>query len=74
MELKEILRAMLFITTAVSFGVSILSFFTFIKLKKVPKKERNLMEFQKVNQYVKLGQVSLGIAAAALLVALWLSS
>ncbi|SDI63757.1 hypothetical protein [Proteiniclasticum ruminis] len=74
MELKEILRAMLFITTAVSFGISILSFFTFIKLKKVPKKERNLMEFQKVNQYVKLGQVSLGIAAAALLVALWLSS
>lgn len=65
---------MLFITTAVSFGISILSFFTFIKLKKVPKKERNLMEFQKVNQYVKLGQVSLGIAAAALLVALWLSS
>ncbi|WP_312711913.1 hypothetical protein [Proteiniclasticum ruminis] len=74
MELKEILRAMLFITTAVSFGISILSFFTFIKLKKVPKKERNLMEFQKVKQYVKLGQVSLGIAAAALLVALWLSS
>ncbi|WP_313126249.1 hypothetical protein [Proteiniclasticum ruminis] len=74
MELKEILRAMLFITTAVSFGISILSFFTFIKLKKVPKKERNLMEFQKVNQYMKLGQVSLGIAAAALLVALWLSS
>ena len=74
MELKEILRAMLFITTAVSFGISILSFFTFIKLKKVPKKKRNLMEFQKVNQYVKLGQVSLGIAAAALLVALWLSS
>lgn len=65
---------MLFITTAVSFGISILSFFTFIKLKKVPKKERNLMEFQKVNQYMKLGQVSLGIAAAALLVALWLSS
>lgn len=74
MELKEILRAMLFITTAVSFGISILSFFTFIKLKKVPKKERNLMEFQKVNQYMKLGQVSLGIAAVALLVALWLSS
>ena len=73
MELKEILRAMLFITTAVSFGISILSFFTFIKLKKVPKKERNLMEFQKVNQYMKLGQVSLGIAAAALLAALWLS-
>lgn len=73
MELKEILRAMLFITTAVSFGISILSFFTFIKLKKVPKKERNLMEFQKVNQYVKLGQVSLGIATAALLAALWLS-
>ncbi|SFN65296.1 hypothetical protein [Proteiniclasticum ruminis] len=73
MELKEILRAMLFITAAVSFGISILSFFTYMKLKKVPKKERNLMEFQKVNQYVKLGQVSLGIATTALLAALWLS-
>ena len=73
MELKEMLRAMLFITAAVSFGISILSFFTFIKLKKVPKKERNLMEFQKVNQYVKLGQASLSIAIAALLIALWLS-
>lgn len=73
MELKEMLRAMLFITAAVSFGISILSFFTFIKLKKVPKKERNLMEFQKVNQYVKLGQTSLSIAIAALLIALWLS-
>jgi len=50
-----------------------LSLFTFIKLKKVPKKERNLMEFQKVNQYVKLGQASLSIAIAALLIALWLS-
>ena len=67
------LRALLFITAAVSFGISVLSFFTYMKLKKVPKKERNLMEFQKVNQYVKLGQVSLGIAAAALLAALWLS-
>ena len=67
------LRALLFITAAVSFGISVLSFFTYVKLKKVPKKERNLMEFQKVNQYVKLGQVSLGIAAAALLAALWLS-
>lgn len=64
---------MLFITAAVSFGISILSFFTYMKLKKVPKKERNLMEFQKVNQYVKLGQVSLGIATTALLAALWLS-
>lgn len=73
MELKEMLRALLFITAAVSFGISVLSFFTYMKLKKVPKKERNLMEFQKVNQYVKLGQVSLGIAAAALLAALWLS-
>ena len=73
MELKEILRAMLFITAAVSFGISILSFFTYMKLKKVPKKERNLMEFQKVNQYVKLGKVSLGIATTALLAALWLS-
>ena len=73
MELKEMLRALLFITAAVSFGISVLSFFTYVKLKKVPKKERNLMEFQKVNQYVKLGQVSLGIAAAALLAALWLS-
>ena len=73
MELKEMLRALLFITAAVSFGISVLSFFTYVKLKKVPKKERNLMEFQKVNQYVKLGQASLSIAIAALLIALWLS-
>lgn len=73
MELKEILRAVLFTTTAVSFGISVLSFFTFIQLKKVPKKERNLMEFQKVNQYVKLGKGSLGVAVAAFLLALLLS-
>lgn len=73
MELKEMARAMFFITAVVSFGISMLSIFTYMKLKRVPKKERNLMEFQKVNQYMKLGKGSLGVAVVAFLLALWLS-
>ena len=73
MELKVMARAMFFITAVVSFGISMLSIFTYMKLKRVPKKERNLMEFQKVNQYMKLGKGSLGVAVVAFLLALWLS-
>jgi hypothetical protein len=73
MELKEILRAMLFITAVVSFGITVLSMYTFIKLKKTPKKERNLMDFQKVPQYTRLAKVSIGVSVISFLLALWLS-
>lgn len=73
MELKEILRAMLFITAVVSFGITVLSMYTFIKLKKTPKKERNLMDFQKVPQYTRLAKVSISVSVISFLLALWLS-
>jgi hypothetical protein len=72
MELREILRAFLFITAACSFGISVLSFFTLAKMKSVPKKNRNLMEYQKPKQYTTLGISTLGISAVALVLALWM--
>jgi len=72
MEFREILRGFLYITAACSFGISILSFFTLAKMKSVPKKSRNLMEYQKPQQYITLGISTLGISAIALFFALWM--
>lgn len=72
MEFREILRGFLYITAACSFGISILSFFTLAKMKSVPKKNRNLMEYQKPQQYVKLGISTLGISIIAVFLAVWM--
>lgn len=72
MELREILRALLWIVAACSFGISMLSFFSLFKMKSVPKNKRNLMEYQKPQQYVNLGAVALGIALLTALMALWI--
>ncbi len=72
MELREILRAFSYITAACSFGISILSFFTLAKMNSVPKKNRNLMEYQKPKQYITLGIGALIVSVVALLLALWM--
>ncbi len=74
MNLKEIIAAFLWIVTFSSFGISILSFWTFHHMKSVPKKERNLLEYQKPHQYTNLGFISLGISVVSLIIALWLKS
>ncbi len=72
MNLREIIGAFLWIAVLGSFGISMLSFWTFHHMKSVPKKERNLLEYQKPHQYTNLGFVTLGIAIVCLLIALWL--
>lgn len=72
MELIEIIRAFLFVTAAVSMGICVLSFYTYFTMKRVPKKERNLMEFQKIHQYVTLSKGTLVISLITLLLALWI--
>jgi uncharacterized protein YqhQ len=72
MELREILRGFLYITAACTFGISILSFFTLAKMNSVPKKNRNLMEYQKPKQYVTLGVTTMGISIVSLTLALWM--
>lgn len=72
MELREILRALLWIVAASSFGLSVLSFFSLFKMKSVPKKKRNLMEYQKPQQYISLGAGAMAIAVITALIALWI--
>lgn len=72
MELREIFRALLWIVAACSFGISVLSFFSLFKMKSVPKKKRNLMEYQKPQQYITLGSAALAIAAVTAVIALWI--
>lgn len=73
MNFKEIIAAILWIVTFSAFGISILSFWTFHRMKSVPKKERNLLEYQKTHQYITLGWITLGVALVSLLITLWLS-
>lgn len=70
MNFLEIISAFLWIITFSSFGISILSFWTFHRMKSVPKKERNLLEYQKTYQYTSLGFITLGVALVSLIIAL----
>lgn len=72
MNLREIISAFFWIVTFSSIGISILSFWTFQRMKTVPKKERNLLEYQKPHQFTNLGFTTLAIALVALALALWL--
>ncbi|NLB19822.1 MAG: hypothetical protein GX829_03050 [Clostridium sp.] len=72
MSLREIISAFLWIAIFSSFGISILSFWTFNRMKSVPKNERNLLEYQKPHQYTNLGFTTLAIGVISLIVALWL--
>ncbi len=72
MSLKEIIAAFLWIATFSSFGISILSFWTFNRMKSVPKRERNLLEYQKPHQFTNLGFTTLAIGVICLIIALWL--
>ncbi len=72
MELREILRALLWIIAASSFGISMLSFFSLFKMKSVPKKKRNLMDYQKPQQYINLGAIALGVSVITAVIALWI--
>lgn len=72
MTLREIIAAFLWIVTFSSFGISVLSFWTFQRMKSVPKKERNLLEYQKPYQYNNLGFITLAIGMVSLAIAIWL--
>lgn len=72
MELKEIIKALLWIVSVSALGLSGLTFWTYFQMRAVPKNQRNLMEYQKIKQYVRLGLSALAVAALALAGALML--
>jgi len=72
MEIREIIGSLLWIVAASSFGISVLSFFTLFKMKSVPKKKRNLMDYQKPQQYINLGIGALAISVVSVVIALWM--
>lgn len=70
MEFREIIRGLLWIVTASSFGLGVLSFWTLHRMKSVPKKQRNLVEYSNLKQYSKLGFAALIISAVTLIIVL----
>lgn len=62
MEFFSMVRSLLTITAVVSLGLSGLSFFSYIKMKRVPKKDRNLLEYGKIRQYLSFGFGTLAVS------------
>lgn len=67
--IHEILKAFSAIIAVVSFGLSVLSFYTIYKLKQIPVEKRNLLEYQNPKKYTKLGFVSLVISIVFAIIA-----
>lgn len=59
LEAYEIIRAFAAIIAVTTLGISVLSFFTIHKLKQIPVEERNLLEYQNLEKYTRLGYICL---------------